>query len=264
MELIRLMGSYEKLKEDIQKLVGAQIESNTIIDQILYGVGASLDMIKEEINKRKNPHIYTGLKDGELDDLGLLVGCPRYESEGNESYFTRIMHHHTANQASNLTSINFAISNLKYSSHATYVPFTLGVGTSTIHFIPKNYEYIEEAKLEIEERILKVKAPDSFIMIEPATKIRVEIIAYVVLENDSLITRANIEEAIRAYINNIPIGETLSYAKLNMIGLSTKDVKYFNVVTVLLDGTTMHQIEKMQGVETKFVFDTIHFEVSST
>lgn len=255
--------SYEKLKNDIQNLIGVRIEQHTIIDQILYGVGKAIDKIKEEIELSKNPHIYSGLKGKQLDELGLLVGCPRFENESESSYFTRIMNHHTANKTCNTTSILFAISNLKYSSHASYVPFTQGVATSTIHFIPKNYNAVQEAVEEIEKRLADIKAPDSFFVIEPAKPVAVEVVCYLVTKNDLAQIKNNLESRLKSHINNIPIGETLSYKNINMLGLSTDGVNFFNTVTIFIDGKPLHAIEKVQTIKEKFIFSKMHLEVAN-
>lgn len=255
--------TYASLKAKIQKLLGVTIQSHTVIDQMIYGASQAIDEAYDEIEKNKDPHIYTGLTGSRIDGLGMLVGCPRYENETDSSYLTRVMSHHTSHQASNITAITMALVDLKYTSHTSYTPFSQGVGTATIHFIPKHYDYVDLAKKEIRERLSKVTSPDAYILIEPARPISVEIIAYCVFEEDSETIHTTVREHIKDYINNIPIGHTLSYSAINKIALNLDGVKHFNTIAIYVDHERMHALERIQTIQEKFVFDNIAFEVAN-
>lgn len=255
--------SYSHLKSKIQKLLGVAIQPHSVIDQIIYGTSEAIDEAYMEIEKNKTPHIYSGLTGNRIDGLGMLVGCPRFENEEDASYLARVMAHSHVNQASNIIAITMSLTNLKYTSHASFTPYTQGTGTSTIHFIPKDYEQVELAKKEIAERLKPVVSPDSYILIEPAKPVGVEIIAYCVFENDTEIIRGEIHDKLKNYINNIPIGETLSYGAINNLALNTEGVKFFNTLAIYIDGNRLHALEKIQTIEEKFLFQSISLEVSN-
>ena len=173
-----MKNTYAHLKARIQKLLGATIQPHSVIDQIIYGSSEAIDEAYNEIEKNKTPHIYSGLTGNRIDGLGMLIGCPRYENEEDASYLARVMAHSHSHQASNIIAITMALTNLKYTSHASYSPFTQGVGTSTIHFIPKNYDEVDLAKKEIKERLRTVTSPDSYMLIEAAKPVGVTLLAY--------------------------------------------------------------------------------------
>lgn len=255
--------TYSSLKTKIQKLLGASIQPHSVIDQIIYGTSEAIDEAYMEIEKNKTPHIYSGLKGDRIDGLGMLIGCPRYESEEDASYLARVMAHSHVNQASNIIAITMSLTNLKYTSHASFTPFTQGTGTSTIHFIPKDYEQVDLAKQEIKDRLKNVVSPDSYILVESAKKVGVKIVGYCVFEKDTEIIRSEINEKLKNYINNIPIGESLSYGQINAIVLNIEGVKYFNALAIYLNEERMHALETLQTIEDKFLFQDIILEVAN-
>lgn len=255
--------TYTSLKSKIQNLLGAVIQSHTVLDQFIYGASEAIDEAYNEIEQNKTPHIYSGLKGSRIDGLGMLIGCARYEGETDKNYLTRCMAHHTSHQASNTTAILMALTNLEYVSHVSYTPFTQGVGTATIHFIPKHYSNVELAKKEITQRLKNVTAPDSYIKLEAAKPIGIEIIAYCVFKEDNDAIRQTISQSIKDYINNIPIGETLSYSAINLIALKLPEVKHFNTIAIYIDKERMHALERIQIIQEKFLFQNIVFEVSN-
>lgn len=255
--------TYPSLKAKIQNLLGATIQSHTVIDQFIYGAAEAIDEAYSEIEANKSPHIYSGLKGSRIDGLGMLIGCPRYENETDQSYLTRCMAHHTSHQASNKTAILMALTNLEYTSHVSYTPFTQGVGTATIHFIPLDYENVDLAKKEINQRLKKVVAPDSYIKLEAAKPVGIQVVAYCNFKQDTDELREKITQSIKDYINNIPIGETLSYSAINLIALKLESVKHFNTTAIYIDKERMHALERIQTIQEKFLFQNIIFEVSN-
>ncbi len=101
-----------------------------------------LDCVAEikEIEKNKNPHIFTKLEGSDIDSMGILVGCARRANEDDRTYLYRMINWNTANQTANATAIEAALTTLDYSSNVTYVPYTHGVGTATAYIIPKDLE----------------------------------------------------------------------------------------------------------------------------
>lgn len=258
------MKTYASLKAKIQKLLNATIQSHTVLDQLIYGASEAIDEAYDEIEKNKDPHIYSGLKGNRIDGLGMLIGCPRYENESDKSYLTRVMAHHTSHQASNTTAIVMALTNLKYTSHISYVPFTQGLGTATIHFIPTHYDYTELAKKEIRERLENVTAPDAYVKLEVASPIAVEILAYCVISEDTEVFREELKAQIKAYVNNIPIGESIRYSDINLLGAKIDGVQYFNTTAIYLDQERLYALERPQTIQGKFLFQNITLEVANT
>lgn len=254
---------YEQLKNRLQRLLGINISKYSLVDQMLYAYSDALDEAYQEIEKNKTPHIYSSLKGKKIDDLGVLIGCYRYENESDDSYLARIMAHRKTYECANRTAIETMLAELKYSSNASYTPFTQGTGTATVHFIPIYYddETIEKAREEIKKRLKKVVAPDSYIKIQVAEPISVRIIAYTVFDEPSEYAINEIKEKVKAYVNSVPIGSTLSYGMINRIGLSQKNVTYFNTVSIYLNGEKVESLDVIQTIQKKFLFDDILIQV---
>lgn len=253
---------YERLKNKVQSLLGVSVTKYSFIDQLLYACSDSLNEAYTEIEKNKTPHIYTSLSGERIDGLGVLVGCYRYENESDKSYLARVMAHHKTHAASNATAIEMMLAELKYSSHASYTPFTQGTGTATIHFIPVFYDdaTIEKAIGEIKARLKQVVSPDSYIKVQVAIPISVKIFAYAQLDGQNEFITTQLQEKIKKYVNGIPIGNTLSYGMINRIGLSETGVSYFNTIGIYLDEKKMEDLEMMQTIQNKFLFDQFTIE----
>lgn len=251
---------YKSILTGIQSKLGVEITPGTILDLYAKATSTAVEEAYIEIENNKNPHLYTNLKGGDIDKLGLLINCPREANEDDTTYLKRCLDWTKNNASSNRTCIEDALLNLKYSSHATYVPYTSGVGTATIFAIP--IEYSDEVKSKaIEEIALKIKditSPDSFIDIKLPDPIPVKVAIYMsTTEADDKYIKENIQTAIENYINNIPIGEALSYGAINKIGIKESRVEYFNATHIYLDGELMGTLNKVQGVSSKFLFDEI-------
>ena len=52
----------------------------------------------------------------------------------------------------------------------------------------------------------------------------------------------------------------MDISKINLIGLNTDNVNYFNVVMTYLDGDSNSNIRFLQKTETKYIFDSITWE----
>ena len=250
---------YRSISNGLKKRIGIEVAPNTVLD---YYVLASSDAIAEahkEIEDNKTPHIYTGLREGDIDKFGLLINCPRYENEDDTSYLYRCISWTLNNQASNRTAITNALSHLKYASNASYVPYTEGLGSATIFFIPTEYEeeIIEKAQIEIGDRLHLVVSPDSYVNIVPSKSIAVKIAVYGSYEGDEKLIQENLEKQIKEYVNSIPIEGMLSYGAINKIGINESGVTFFNATHIYLDGELMTALNVMQGISTKFLFEEI-------
>ena len=66
-----------------------------------------------------------------------------------------------------------------------------------------------------------------------------------------------ITDKVRDYINAIPPGEFLKVGDILRIGLNVSGVEYFNVINLVVDEETITDLELVQELETKFIFDEI-------
>ena len=267
---------YASIKNSFKKKTGIDVTEGSAIDSYLLASSEQLAEAHEEIENAKNPHIYTNLSGDDIDKLGLLINCSRYPNESDTSYLYRCMNWTLINESSNSTAIESALSNLTYSSNATYVPYTQGTGTATVFLIPISYgdtaDETEEALAisEAKERLSKVVSPDSYIKYQVCKPIGVEVIAYASFGTiyDEASIKQNIELQIKDYINNIPIGSSLSYGAINKIGLGETGVNFFNASHIYIgeiDAEGYYERELLsalsitQLIETKFLFKSIEW-----
>ena len=75
--------------------------------------------------------------------------------------------------------------------------------------------------------------------------------------------KSNITSRIKDYINGIAPDERLEIGRIVRLGLNEEGVDYFNVVTYYIDGEQQTELTKIQGLETKFLFDCIEWVESS-
>ena len=71
--------------------------------------------------------------------------------------------------------------------------------------------------------------------------------------------KSNITSRIKDYINGIAPDERLEIGRIVRLGLNEEGVDYFNVVTYYIDGEQQTELTKIQGLETKFLFDAIEW-----
>lgn len=255
---------YTKLVSSFQKKTNLEITEGTVLDSFLLTASEGLAEAHEEIEKSKNPHIYTNLTGENIDKMALLINCPRYPNESDASYLYRCMNWTLNNETCNSTCIANALSNLTYSSNASYVPYTQGTGTATIYIIPKEYgtEIEEKAVDEVKNRIANIVSPDSYIKYIVATPLQVRLIIYMNYDNhyDEKTIKSNIEKHIKEYINSIAIGDNLSYGAINKIGLNETGVNYFNTTHIYIDDNLMTSLNTIQTINKKFLFYDITWE----
>lgn len=254
---------YASLKNSFKKRSSLDIAEGTVLDFYMLSASEALSEAYEEIENNKNPHIYTNLKGEDIDKMAILINCPRMPNESDSSYLYRCMRWTMINASSNATSIESALSNLEHSSIATYVPYTAGTGTATVFLIPKNYDNAENCIPEARKRLSNVISPDSYINYVISIPMPVEIKCYISFEEnvDEESVRNNISEKVKEYVNNIIIGGTLSFGGINKIGSQEPGVDFFNTLIININGQPMRDLNRIQTIESKFLFESIDMEV---
>lgn len=253
---------YLKIRNRFTSRIKSDIKDNSLIDMYLYSTAEMINECYEEIENNKDPHIYSNLKGDRIDGVGFLVNCPRYEKESDQNYLLRVLSWTKNNEASNITAINNALSQLKYASNATYVRYTQGTGTATVYIIPVEYDetIIDKAIEEVQLRLSNIVSPDSYIVYKIPDKAGVLLSCYLSATGDINLIKSNIESKVKEYVNNIPIGSSLSYGDINKIGLSESGVKYFSVGSIYINNVPLVALEKMQIVKEKFLYDKIYWD----
>lgn len=256
---------YKDIKSKFKKRSNIDVTEGTVIDSILLASSEALAEAHQEIEDSKNPHIYTNLKGTNIDKMALLINCPRYPNESDDSYLYRCMNWTLINESSNEKAIESALSNLQESSNATYVPYTEGTGTATVFIIPNVYSDTQKEKsiLEVKNRLQPVVSPDSYINYKICKELPVEIFAYISFEKgmDEKSIKNNLQIKIKDYINKIAIGDPLSYGMINKIGTQEKGVDFFNTTHIRIDGELLSELNTIQTIETKFLFYKINWTV---
>lgn len=258
-----------KTSDTIQKEITARFENRTlrpvqtgsVIDLYNAAMGETLEDVYQEIEDSKNPHIYTGLHGQDLDDTGFWVNCPREINENDENYMYRLMNWMLKNEASNTTAISDSLLNPTYASNIQYLPFTKGSGTATCYVIPKYYDSatISNALAEAAKVVKKIASPSLFVeYIIPAIRaVKLQIFISTNSNGDNTLIKSNIEKKAKAYINAIPPGEYLKVGELNKIGVNETKVDYFSVLSLIIDNEEAAEIEVLQEIDSKFLFDEI-------
>lgn len=258
------MKSSETIHSDIKSrfegITNKRMQEGSVIDFYTVATSEAMEEAYQEIENSKNPHIYSNLSGQSLDDTGFFVNLPRKPGEDDQSYLYRLMNWNISAEASNTTAINDALLNLEFASNAEFIPLTNGGGTGTVFIIPKNYEQatVQSAILEVESRLKGVASPSLYVeYIVPEIR-AVKLHAYMQTEDgDVNQIRANIEEAIKSYVNSIPPRNFLLVGQLNRIGINEPGADYFNILQVFIDDKEVKDIEILQNIESKFILDEI-------
>lgn len=256
-----------RTSDTIQKEIALRFEDKTlkktqegsVLDMYNVAVAETLEDVYQEIEDSKNPHIFTGLSGQELDDTGFWVNCPRKANEDDESYMYRLMHWMLQNEASNTTAISDALLNPQYASNIDYVPFTKGSGTATCYVIPKFYDNttLANALAEAAEVVKKIASPSLFVeYIIPAIR-GVKLQIFMETSGDAALVKSNIEKKLKEYINTIPPTGKLKVGDMNRIGVIEPKVDYFNVLSLIINNEESTEIELLQEIDSKFLFDEI-------
>ena len=252
---------YNDLRDNFYRRTGIDIESRSVIDMIIKAIADALHTIHKVIEENKKPYLFTKQTGEELDDTGFFLNCPRLDGESDENYLYRLSNWTQRNASSNRTAIEDKCKELLYSVAANYVPYTHGLGTGTIYLIPLKYEEGDMliALQEAQEKISAVIAPTSIVYYEIARPSYIRFTSYLDVKEgyDRELIKANIDSAIRTYINSIAPGDKLYLGDINKLGLNVTGVEYFNVIQLFNNGEEIADFELLQTLTAKFLLDEI-------
>lgn len=254
---------YESIKNKFYKKTKLDIAKGSVLDSFILASSNGLEDAYKEIEKNKNPYLFTNLKGSDIDSVGMLVGCTRRENESDNNYLYRMLSWNTSNQASNSTAINAALQDLEFSSNATHIPLTYGVGTATVYIIPKKLDNktISLAINEVKNRLEKVESITSYIEYVVPKMLPVDISCYISILKDEVNVKQNIESKIEKYINNIAPGDKMEIGQLNKIGINENNVSYFSISTIIINGKELDDISIIQKLEEKLLFNKINWNM---
>lgn len=259
------MKKFENIYNDINKKFHEysriDVSKGSVIDMILKSMSYMLSEAHIQIEENKKPYLFTKQEGKDLDNTGYFLQCNRLPNETDENYRSRLMNWTKRNASNNITAINEAIKTLNYSSSATYVPFTNGVGTASVYIIPYKYEdeFVKSALVEAEEKLSKVISPSSIVEYLIPEPTAVKLVAYLDVKdnNDKEYIKREITYKVKEYINNIAPGDKLMLGYINNIALNVEGVEYFNIVQLYLNDKDETNFEIMQKVSTKMLYDEI-------
>lgn len=254
---------YNSLADNFYKFTKLKFREGSILDKFSLAIAVTFHYIYEEIEKIKNPHIYTNLSGSDIDSEGILVGCSREPKEDDNTFLYRMMKWNTSNQCANLTAINNKLINLTYASHAEFVPYTSGVSTGTVYVIPlKLNEETEKAAIEeVKDKLKDVLSGTSYVDYMIPKILEVDLNCYLSVYKDEDNIKENIAAAMKDYINNIAPGDYIEVGQLNKIGTNTENVNYFNISEVIIDGEQLLDLQRIQKLQDKFVFGSINWNM---
>lgn len=240
---------------------GVTLSDGTVIDDFIYAASDAIHETYLEIENARNPYLYSKISGSNIDDLGYMVNCPRESNEDDDTYLHRIIEWMISCESANENSIENALINLNYASHATYVPYTQGVGTASIYVIPNDYTSvtIERALSEVKEKISRVKSAASYIEYVIPIQKRVAVAIHIEYENnadqDNVLTIVN--NKIKNYINSIPVGDYLETGAINKLGINEPMVSYFAVLQTYIDDVPTNDLKLLQTAFDKYTFDRL-------
>ena len=253
--------AYSSLKSNFEKLVGQTTQTGSVIDMYNKVIAMECEDMYNLIEENKNPYLFTNTSGSDLDSLGYWVNLPRNIDEDDDHYKYRLKDWLLTSESSNTRAIENSILSPEYSSNIQYVPYTHGAGTGTCYVIPKVYEEetIAAALKEAQELLKNVVSPSLYIEYIVPAILGVRLECFIAVSGDAESIKSNITSRIKDYINGIAPDEQLEVGKIIRLGLSEEGVDYFNVVTYYIDGKQQSDLTKIQGLETKFLFDAIEW-----
>lgn len=258
--MITLDEIQQKIMLRFKEKTGKTIQEGSAIDMYSIAISESMLDVYTEIENAKNPHIFTNLTGGHLDNTGYWVNLPRAAGESDSSYIYRLMNWMTTNESSNSSAIKNALLNLEYASNVEYVPFAKGSGTACCYVIPITYDDISIAKAlsETEAIVKKIASPSLYVEYIVPTIRSVKLFVYIsITDGDEIIVKASVAAKIKSYINSLAPGEFLKIGYINKIGIDHQYVDYFNVVSLMIDNSESLTSSVMQEVDTKLLYDEI-------
>lgn len=249
------------LKKRFETRVQDKVASGTVLDFYNVSVSEALSEVYKEIEKNKNPHLWSKLYGESLDDMGVMLNISRKANEDDYTYRYRLMNWVLSNEASNKTAINDALLNPQYASNIEFQPCTKGSGTATCYIIPKDYslETVTNAMQEAADIVGKIASPvihiEYVVPTVRAVKFQIYINIAVGMDEDAI--KNSIIDEVREYVNKIPPKSYLEIGQINKIGINTPGVEYFSVLSTLVDDEVMDYYKIIQGLDTKFIYDEI-------
>lgn len=251
---------HSSLINHIEDNLNNTVKKGSMLDMVAYSVAEEDRDLYQEIENNKNPHLFTNTWGEDLDSLGYGVNLPRMENEDDNSYKYRLKDWVYSAEASNTKAISNSLLNLEYASNVDYVPKTHGCGTGTCYVIPVTYEddIITKALEEAAARIKDIVSPSLYVEYIVPTIRAVKLQCFLTTAGvDKEQVRNTIQEKIKDYINAIAPGDFLKIGTLLRLGLSVTGTEYFNVVSVMIDEEPANDLEIVQELETKMLFDEI-------
>lgn len=250
---------YESLKSNFENKINDTIQTGSVIDIYNKTIADECQDMYQYIEDNKNPYLFTNTFGDDLDSLGYWVNLTRLENETDEHYKYRLKDWLLTSEASNTTAISNSLLNPQYASNIQYVPYTYGSGTATCYIIPLEYEEetIQAALEEAADLLANVISPSLYVeYIVPSIR-GVRLHCFLSTSGDETTIKNNIALKIQEYINGIAPGDNLSVGEIIRLGINETGVEYFNVISLYVDEEQVTDIELIQELETKFLFDTI-------
>ena len=250
---------YESLKSNFEDKIKDEIQTGSVIDIYNKTIADECRDMYQYIEDNKNPYLFTNTFGEDLDSLGYWVNLTREEDETDEHYKYRLKDWLLTSEASNTTAITNSLLSPEYASNIQYVPYTYGSGTATCYIIPNEYEEetIAAALEEAEELIKDIVSPSLYVeYIVPSIR-GVKLNCFLSTTGDETTIKSNISKKIQDYVNGIAPGDFLSIGEIIKLGINENGVEYFNVVSVFIDEEQTTDIQIIQELETKFLFDEI-------
>lgn len=248
------------IKNDFYDFTGKAYRDGSAIGFFTEAVARSMEDAYDEIERAKNPHIYTNLSGENLDKMGTFVNVPRETGESDSDYLYRIMNWTYLKAGANLTAVNDSLLNLKYASDAQYYPGLKGAGTGVVYVIPKEYsnETIANALAEAKARVKNVISPESYTEYIVPTPLPVVLVCHMETESgDVEYLKSQVAAKIESYIDAIAPSNYLSLGTINKMAMAFDDVDFFSVDGVYISNTFHSETKIMQELETKFLYQEI-------
>ena len=250
---------YESLKSNFEDKINDSIQTGSVIDIYNKTIADECRDMYQYIEDNKNPYLFTNTFGEDLDSLGYWVNLTRETDETDEHYKYRLKDWLLTSEASNTTAISNSLLNPQYASNIQYVPYTYGSGTATCYIIPLEYEEetINAALEEAADLIKNVVSPSLYVeYIVPSIR-AVRLHCFLSVTGDKTTIKSNIITKVQEYINGIAPGDYLSVGDIIRLGINETGVEYFNVISLFIDEEVNTDIEIIQELETKFLFDSI-------
>lgn len=248
------------IKNDFFSFSGKSYRDGSAIGFFTEAVARSMEDAYNEIERAKNPHIYTNLSGDNLDKMGTFVNVPRETGESDADYLYRIMNWTYLKAGANLTAVNDSLLNLEYASNAEYYPAIRGAGTGVVYVIPKEYsdDVIAKALAEAKGRIKNVISPESYTEYIVPTPLPVILVCHLETEaGDMDYLKSVISGKIKEYVNAIAPNDALSLGTINRMAMALDDVDFFSVDGVYINDVFYSETKITQELETKFLFQEI-------